>query len=169
MYLCTHINAVGLISIKINAHIVITFCDYGDSVGTVLKRSIISHSQAKLSGDSLTVKIQTLLLISITASFVLSLVATLASYNIINPSDPRILDVGWLYRGWPLHWMIESWSFWSPPPYPHRFTFQPVNFLVDFIFYAIVFQIPMQIYMYSKEARKSPYVKKQPNKYPAPH
>jgi hypothetical protein len=100
------------------------------------------------------VKIQTLLLISITASFVLSLVATLASYNVVSQPDSRILDAGWAYRGWPLHWMKESWSFWSPPPYTPHFAFQPVNFLVDFIFYAIVFQIPMLIYIYSKKARK---------------
>lgn len=106
-------------------------------------------------GIHLRVKIQTLLLISITASLVLSLVATLASYNVINRSDSRILDAGWVNRGWPLYWMIESWSFWSPPPYPHHFAFQPANFLVDFVFYAVVFQIPMQIYMYSREARKS--------------
>lgn len=126
---------------------------------TVLKCSIISHSYAKLFGDNPIVKIQTLLLISITASLVLSLVATLASYNIISHSDPRILDASRVYRGWPLHWVIESWSFWSPPPYPHYFTFQPVNFLIDFVFYAIVFQIPMQLYLYSKEVRK-PQVKK---------
>ena len=103
---------------------------------------------------SLRVKIQTLLLISITASFVLSLVAALASYNVVSPSDLIIVGGGLVYRGWPLYWMIESWSFWGRPLYLHYFTFQPVNFLVDCVFYAIVFQIPMLIYMYSKKARK---------------
>jgi hypothetical protein len=101
------------------------------------------------------VKTQTLWLISITAFFALSLVATLASYNVVSYPDQIILDAGWVHRGWPLYWMIESWSFWSPSPYTPHFTFQPVNFLIDFIFYAIIFQIPMQIYMYSREARRS--------------
>jgi hypothetical protein len=101
------------------------------------------------------VKTQTLWLISITASFALSLVATLATYNVISHPDEIILDAGWMHRGWPLYWMKESWSYWSPPPYTPHFTFQPVNFLVDFIFYAIIFQTPIQIYMYSREARKS--------------
>ena len=100
-------------------------------------------------------KIQTLLLISVTASFVLSLVATLASYNVVSPSDLIIVGGGSVYRGWPLYWMIESWSFWGRPLYPHYFTFQPVNFLVDFIFYAIAFQIPMLIYIYSKKIASS--------------
>jgi len=101
------------------------------------------------------VKTQTLILISISTSLSLSLLATLATYNIISRSDPRMLDAGWINRGWPLCWMIESWSFWSPPPYASHFTFEPANFLVDFIFYAIIFQIPTQTYMYQKEARKS--------------
>jgi hypothetical protein len=100
------------------------------------------------------VRIQTLLLVSITTSFILSLIATLASYNIANPSDPRILDAAWINRGWPLCWMIESWSGWSPPPYIHHFTLEPVNFIIDLVFYAIVLQAPMQLYMYSTEARK---------------
>jgi len=117
----------------------------------------------RLFGDNSIVKIQTILLVSIAASFVLSLVATLASYYIISPSAPRILDAALVYRGWPLHWILESWSYWSPPPYPHHFTFQPVNFLIDFAFYAVVFQVPMQLFLYLKEARKS-QIKKQLNK-----
>jgi hypothetical protein len=102
------------------------------------------------------VKTQALLLISITASFVLSLVATFASYNVISsPNEIKTPETGWVYRGWPLYWMIDSWFVWGLSPYLHHFTFQPVNFLVDFVFYAIVFLIPMLIYMYSREARKS--------------
>ncbi len=121
---------------------------------TVLRCSIISYSHVKSCGDHLKVKTQTLLLISVTASFVLSLVATLASYYVISYPDLIIVGGGWLYRGWPLHWMIESWSFWGRPLYHHYFTFQPVNFLVDFVFYAIVFLLPMLIYLYSKKVRK---------------
>jgi hypothetical protein len=101
------------------------------------------------------VKTQTIWLISITASFALSLVITLATYNVITYPTDIILDAGWVHRGWPLYWMIESWSFWSPPLYPHHFTFQPMNFLVDIIFYTIVFQIPILIYMLSRRRQKT--------------
>jgi hypothetical protein len=101
------------------------------------------------------VKTQTLILISITASLVLSIVITLATYNVISYPTDIILDAAWNHRGWPLYWMIESWSFWSPPPYPHHFTFQPMNFLVDIIFYTIISQIPIQIYMHSRRRQKT--------------
>jgi len=101
------------------------------------------------------VKTKTLILTAITTSLALSLLTTLATYNVISHSDQRILDAAWIDRGWPLYWMKESWSYWSPPPYTIHFTFEPANFLIDFIFYAITFQIPMQIYIYLKEARKS--------------
>jgi hypothetical protein len=126
------------------------------SLRLVLKCSIISHSNVKMFGDNSRMKTRFLLLISITTSFVLSLVVTLVSY--FYSTEPFIVDARILYRGWPLYWMTESWSYWSPPPYPHRISFQPVNFLIDFVFYAIIFQIPMQLYLYSKEARK-PQVK----------
>ena len=98
-------------------------------------------------------KTQTLWLITITTSIALSLVATLATYNVTSYPTDIIIGAALMYRGWPLHWMIESWTFWGPPTHLHS-TFQPVNFLVDLIFYAIIFQIPMQIYMHLKEARK---------------
>jgi hypothetical protein len=101
------------------------------------------------------VKTQTLILISITTSLALSLLATLATYNVISYPDLIIVGGGWVHRGWPLHWIIESWSLWSPPPYQHYFTFHPMNFLIDLIFYAIIFQIPILIYMHSRETRKS--------------
>jgi hypothetical protein len=119
-----------------------------------LKRRIINRSRAKLFVGDLMVKTQTLLWMSITVSFALSLIVTLLSYYIVSPSDPRILDAAWVNRGWPLYWMDESWSYWSLPPYPHHFVFQTVNFLMDFAFYAIVFQVPTQLYLYLKEARK---------------
>jgi hypothetical protein len=97
-------------------------------------------------------KTQMLLLSSITLTLVLSLIATLTSYFYY--TEPLILDARILYRGWPLYWMTESWSYWSPPPYPHRISFQPVNFLLDSVFYAIMFQIPFQLYLYSKETRR---------------
>jgi len=71
----------------------------------------------------------------------LSLAATLASYN-FSYADPRIVDASFVYRGWPLHWVVESWSWWSPPEYPHSFHFEPLNFLVDIVFWAVVFQLP---------------------------
>jgi len=93
------------------------------------------------------------LLISIIACFVLSLILTLASYN-VSYEEPNIVDAAFVYRGWPLYWTIESWSYWSPPPYPHRISFQPVNFLLDTVFYTIMFQMPFQLYLYSKETRR---------------
>jgi hypothetical protein len=50
--------------------------------------------------------------------------------------------------------MTETWSSWSPPPYPRHVTLQLFNFFIDFVFYAIMFQVPMLAYKYSKEARK---------------
>jgi hypothetical protein len=97
-------------------------------------------------------KTRFLLLISITVSLFLSLAATLASYFYF--TEPFIVDARILYRGWPLHWMTESWSGWSLPPYPRHVTFQLLNFFIDFVFYAIMFQVPMQAYVYSKETRK---------------
>ena len=93
------------------------------------------------------------LLVSIVTSFVLSLILTLASYNVIY-EEPNIVDAAFVNRGWPLHWAIESWSYWSPPPYPRHVTFQLLNFFIDFVFYVIVFQVPMQAYVYSKKARR---------------
>ena len=98
-------------------------------------------------------KARIFLLISITVSLVLSLAATLASYFYF--AEPFILDARILYRGWPLHWVTESWSYWSPPPYPRHVTFQLLNFCIDFMFYAVIFQIPMQLYVYLEEARKT--------------
>jgi hypothetical protein len=101
------------------------------------------------------VKTQTLTLIAITTSLALSLIATLATYYVASPSDLIILHGGRTDRGWPLSWTTEDWSFWSPPPYPHYFTFHPMNFLIDLIFYAIIFQIPMQIYIHSRRRQKT--------------
>jgi len=100
------------------------------------------------------VKTQTLWLITITTSVALSLVATLATYNVISYPTDIIIGAALKYRGWPLHWMIESWAFWGPPTHLHS-TFQPVNFLIDFIFYAIIFQIPTQIYINSRRRQKT--------------
>jgi hypothetical protein len=93
------------------------------------------------------------LLASIIACFALSLILTLASYNVIH-EEHNIVDAAFVYRGRPLYWAIESWSYWIVPPYPHHVTFQLLNFFADFVFYAIMFQVPMQAYLYSKEARK---------------
>jgi hypothetical protein len=106
----------------------------------------------KILGGNVRMKTQTLLLLSITVTLVLSLVATLASYFYC--TEPFIVDARILYRGWPLYWMTESWSYWSPPPYPHRISFQPVNFLLDTVFYTIMFQMPFQLYLCSKETRR---------------
>lgn len=97
-------------------------------------------------------KTRFLLLISIIVSLLVSLAAALASYFYF--SEPFIVDARIIYRGWPLHWMTESWSGWSPPPYTRHVTFQLLNFFIDFVFYAIMFQVPMQAYVHSKEARK---------------
>jgi hypothetical protein len=105
------------------------------------------HSWAKRLG------IGRFLLVSIVTCFALSLLLTLESYNVIY-EEQNIVDAAFVHRGWPLHWAIESWSYWSPPPYPHHVTFQLLNFFIDFVFYAIMFQVPMQAYVYSKEARK---------------
>jgi len=82
----------------------------------------------------------------------ISLATTLASYYHCY-KDPHILDASFTYRGWPLYWLIESISFWSPPPYPVTLEFKPTNFFIDFIFYAIVFQLPSIILILIREAK----------------
>jgi hypothetical protein len=91
------------------------------------------------------------LLASVLVSTVLSWIVTFASY--LYYTKPFTVDAEFIYRGWPLCWMTESWSYWSQPPYYHV-SFQLVNILIDFVFYAVVFQIPMQLYVYSREVRK---------------
>jgi len=99
---------------------------------------------------------QMLLLIGITVFLVLSLIVTFASYFYY--VKPFTVDAEFIYRGWPLCWIIESWSYWSQPPYPYHISFQPMNFLADFIFYAIIFQVPMQLYLYwhNKNMNRTP-------------
>jgi hypothetical protein len=92
-------------------------------------------------------------LIVVFLCLVLSLVATLASYNLYY-TDSRIVDASLVYRGWPLYWVVELWSWWSPPQYPHTFQFQPLNFLIDIVFWAVVFQLPSATLLLLKEAKK---------------
>jgi hypothetical protein len=47
--------------------------------------------------------------------------------------------------------MTESWAQWNPPPYPYHVSYQPVNFLIDLAFYAVLLQIPMQLYLRSRK------------------
>lgn len=113
--------------------------------------------------DNMEMKAQKLLLISITVSLAISLVTTLASYFYY--TEPFIVDACILYRGWPLHWLTESWSLWGPPPYPRHVAFQVLNFFIDFVFYSIMFQIPMQLYIFSKEARKTHAIEPESSMY----
>jgi len=85
-----------------------------------------------------------ILLIVVFICLFLSLAATLASYNFYY-ADLRIVDASRVYRGWPLYWVVESWSWWSPPEYAHFFRFEPVNFVIDIGFWAVVFQLPSAI------------------------
>jgi len=108
----------------------------------VLKHGIINRVNVKQGfGDGGKLKSQRLLLMVVFVFMFLSLAATLASYN-FSYADPRIVDASFVYRGWPLHWVVESWSWWSPPEHPHSFHFEPLNFLVDNVFWAVVFQLP---------------------------
>jgi len=100
-----------------------------------------------------------LLLISVAIFTVLSCITTLASYFYY--TKPFTLDAEFVYRGWPLCWMTEPWSYWTGPPYPHQVSFQTTNFMIDFVFYAIAFQIPSQLYLYSREVRKQKVVGQQ--------
>jgi len=86
-------------------------------------------------------KAQRLLPLFIIICVVLSLAITLASYYFYY-EDLRIFDASFRYRGWPLYWMVESWSTWGRSPQYHIFQFQPLNFLIDNIFWAVVFQLP---------------------------
>jgi len=95
------------------------------------------------------------LLILILASLTLSLTATLASYY-YHYKDPRpILDASFAYRGWPVYWLVESISYWSPPPYHMTLEFKPANFIIDFIFYTIAFQLPSTILILVKETKRN--------------
>ena len=91
-----------------------------------------------------------LLLMSVAAFTVMSCITTFTSYFYY--TKPLTLDAEFVYRGWPLCWMTESWSYWTGPPYPHQVSFQLTNFIIDFVFYAIVFQVPSQLYLYSRES-----------------
>lgn len=84
------------------------------------------------------------------------MVATLVSYNFYY-IDPHIVDVARLYRGWPLYWVIESWPVRAPPPYA-VFTslyFQPLNFLIDIVFWAVVFQLPSVATLLLKQVKET--------------
>jgi len=53
--------------------------------------------------------------------------------------------------------MIESWPVWNPPPLyamAHCFYFQPLNFLIDIVFWAVVFQLPSVTLLLLKENKK---------------
>jgi len=86
-------------------------------------------------------KTEVLLLIVISSCLAISLVTTLVSYYVYY-NVPNILDAAIIYRGWPLSWVVESVSYWSPPPYQSVFQFQPINFSLDFVFWTVVFQLP---------------------------
>jgi len=90
-----------------------------------------------------------LLVLSVLASVFISLIATSASYFCY--TQPFTVDASFVYRGWPLSWMTESWALWNPPQYPYHVSYQPVNFLIDLVFYAVLLQIPMQLYLRSRK------------------
>jgi len=99
-------------------------------------------------------KAQTYLLISIPICLTLALVATSASY-FYTTEETLVVDVGILYRGWPLYWMTESWSYWGRPPHGRYFAFQPLNFSIDVAFWMAVFQTSVLLYVYlTKRAQK---------------
>jgi len=89
------------------------------------------------------------LLLSVLASASISFIVTLASYFYY--TQPLTVDASFVYRGWPLCWMTESWALWNPPPYPYHVSFQPLNFLIDLVLYAVLLQIPLQLYLRSRE------------------
>ena len=103
-------------------------------------------------GDTEKLEVRRSTIIVVLVCLVLSLAVTLTSYN-FSYMKPDIVDAAFVYRGWPLCWMIESWSYWSPPPYPHTFDFQPVNFLLDFVFWAVVFSTPIAVVLLKKAVK----------------
>jgi hypothetical protein len=118
----------------------------------VLKRSIInclSNESAWAQG----LKTRTMLFAVVLICLAFSLAATLASYYFY--TMPFIVDATFVYRGWPFCWLVESWSGWSPPERPHIFQFQPLNFLIDVAFWAVVFQLPTLIFLIEQRNRKS--------------
>ncbi len=98
-------------------------------------------------------KLQRFLLIAIFLCVFLSLAATLISYNF--RYSPLIYDVHRVYAGWPLYWIVAETSLWGEPPYSPTYHFQPVNFLVDIVFWTLVFQLPSVTLLLLKEARKA--------------
>jgi hypothetical protein len=92
------------------------------------------------------------LLIAVPLCLAFSLVTTLASYYVYY-NVPNIYDAAITYRGWPLCWVVESVSYWSPPPYRSFFQFQPVNFSLDFVFWAVAFQLPSIIIILVKKPK----------------
>jgi len=86
-----------------------------------------------------------------------SLAATLASY-FFHYVEQNIVDTKILYRGWPLYWMMESIPLWDYWPHASRAIwryFQPLNFLIDTVFWLILFQLPSALYMYLGKAKKT--------------
>jgi len=54
--------------------------------------------------------------------------------------------------------MIESWPVSNPPPLyliGSIFYFQPLNFLIDIVFWAVVFQLPSVTLLLLKENKKT--------------
>jgi len=90
-------------------------------------------------------------LLSILACASISLIVTFTSYFYY--TQPLTVDASFVYRGWPLSWMSESWALWNPPPYPYHVSFQPASFLIDLGFYAALLLIPTQLYLYSRKER----------------
>jgi hypothetical protein len=87
-----------------------------------------------------------------------SLAATLESVYFSYYVESNVVDLRILHRGWPLYWVVESIPLWDYSPPASRAILhyiQPMNFLVDIIFWLILFQLPSILYSYLREAKNA--------------
>jgi hypothetical protein len=118
-----------------------------ESSMTVLKCSIINHTNDHIFQRNRTLTIQKTLLIIALSCLTFSLTATLGTYNFYY--SPATVDVKFVYRGFPVCWVVESWSFWTMPP-TYSLGFVSLNFLIDMFFWTVVFQLPFTFLFLAK-------------------
>jgi hypothetical protein len=114
---------------------------------TVLKCSIINQIKDQYTSEEQNLTAQKIVLIIALSCLTFSLTATLGTYNFYY--SPDTLDVKFVYRGFPLYWILESWSFWTMPP-TYSLNFVSLNFLIDTLFWALVFQLPYTVLFLAK-------------------
>lgn len=81
--------------------------------------------------------------------FTASLVTSLSYFYAVTPFT---LDAGSTRRGWPLAWMTDWWSSWTTPPSSGSI-FDPVAFVLDFLFWLTLLLVPSSLYYTVKTKR----------------